>query len=178
MDYELIATLGLLESSANLRTQLLHSLYIVGKRQIELGQKGDPFAVVIPRDQSDRPTVIKMLQTLAYAGVEVHQARQPFAADGREYPAGTYVILMSQPFRAYVKDMLESQVYPASAASSMEISTSPYDITGWSLGMQMGVDTVFVRKPFDAELEKLGSIELPPGNISGSVVSLRNPRQA
>ena len=111
VDYELIATMGLLESSANLRSQLLDSLYVVGKRQVELGTKGDPFAVVIPRDQSDRPTVIKMLQTLAFAGVEVHQAKKPFSADGRKYPAGTYVILLSQPFSSVRKRRCSSGGY-------------------------------------------------------------------
>ena len=168
VDYEFIATLGLLESSAQLRTQLLESLYVVGKRQIELGQKGEPFAVLVPKDQADRPTAIKLLQTLAYAGIEVHRAKHAFSAEGREYPSGTYVILMSQPFRAYVKDMLEPQVYPAAASSSMEMTNSPYDITGWSLGMQMGVETVFIAKPFKAELEKLAGIGLPPGSVSGS----------
>ncbi len=171
VDYELIATMGLLESSANLRSQLLDSLYVVGKRQIELGKKGDPFAVIIPRDQADRPTVIKMLQILAYAGIEVHQAKQNFSADGKQYPAGTFVILMSQPFRAYVKDMLEPQIYPAAASPSMEMPNSPYDITGWSLGMQMGVDTVFVKNPFRAELQKLARIEFPAGIVSGQGMS-------
>lgn len=167
VDYELIATMGMLESSANMKSQLLESLYVVGKRQIELGKKGDPFAVVIPQNQSDRPTVIKLLQTLAYAGIELHQAKQPFTADGLEYPAGAYVILMSQPFRAYLKDILEPQAYPVTSSVSMESSNSPYDITGWSLGLQMGVDTIFVKNPFRAELEKLQHIALPAGNVFG-----------
>jgi hypothetical protein len=168
VEYELIATFGLLESSANLRAQLLESLYIVGKRQIESGRKGNPFAVVIPQDQHDRPTMIKMLQTLAYAGIEVHQAQRPFTADETDYPAGTYVILMSQPFRAYVKDMLEPQSYPASPRTPDGAPYPPYDITGWSLGMQMGVDITFVKKPFAAEMKKLDRIELPAGEMRGS----------
>lgn len=165
VDYELIATMGLLESSAGLRSQLLESLYIVGKRQIELGTKGDPYAVIVPAVQPDRPTAVKMLQTLEYAGIEVHQAQEPFTADDVVYPAGTYVLLMSQPFRAYVKDMLEPQTYPAAALANS--SYSPYDITGWSLGMQMGVETVFVRNPFEARLKRLNRIKLPSGSLSG-----------
>jgi len=167
VDYELIATLGLLESSADLRVQLLDGLYAVGKRQIELGKNGDPFAIVVPRDQSDRPTVVKMLQTLANAGIEVQQARAPFTADGRSYPTGSYVILLSQPFRAYAKDILEAQVYPAILTEPGVPPDPPYDIAGWSLGMQMGVNTYFVKEPFKAELDKLTCIELPAGRVSG-----------
>lgn len=167
VDHALIATWGLLESCAKLRTSLLDSLYIVGKRQIELGKEGNPFAILVPKEQWDLPAAVKLLQTLEYAGVEVHRAERAFTADGKNYPPGTYVILMSQPFRAYAKDMLEPQAYPASASSSMDIMASPYDITGWSLGMQMGVETVFVREPFQAELTRLSGVELPPGNIDG-----------
>ncbi len=167
VDYELIATFGLLETCASLRSELLEGLYTAGRRQIELGKKGDPYAIVVPEDQADRPTVVKMLQTLARGGVEVHQARQPFNAGGRKYPAGTYVILLAQPFRAYAKDMLEPQVYPRISPAPGVPPRPPYDVAGWSLGMQMGVDTVFVKKPFEADLKKLDVIEVPRGEITG-----------
>ena len=168
VDYELIATFGLLEATANLRSQLLEGLYIVGKRQIAMGKKGDPFAVVVPLEQADRPTVIKLLQTMAYGGVEIHEAKSPFLADGKEYPAGTYVILMAQPFRAYAKDLLEAQDYPKISPAPGVPARAPYDAAGWSLGMQMGVETIFVKKPFDADLAKIKQIVLPSGKISGS----------
>ncbi len=167
VDYELIATFGLLETAAGLRTQLLDGLYTVGKRQIEAGRKGNPYAVVVPAAQRDRPTVIKLLQTLAYAGVEVHRARAPFTAAGRNYPEGTFVILMAQPFRAYAKDMLEPQVYPQIAPAPGMPPRPPYDVAGWSLGMQMGVETIFVKDPFQADLQLIEKIELPAGQISG-----------
>ncbi len=167
VDYELIATFGLLEAAANLRSQLLEGLYIVGKRQIEMGKKGHPFAIVIPREQADRPTVVKLLQTMAYGGVEVHQAKKSFTADGVPYPDGTYVILMAQPFRAYAKDLLEPQDYPKISPAPGVPAQPPYDAAGWSLGMQMGVEAVFIENPFEADLAKLGRIQLPAGNISG-----------
>jgi hypothetical protein len=167
VDYELIATFGLLETAAGLRTQILDGLYAVGKRQVEMGRKGDPYAIIVPAEQHDRPTVTKMLETLAYAGVEVHQARASFSAQGRDYPAGTYVILLSQPFRPYAKDMLEAQVYPLIPPAPGLPPRPPYDVAGWSLGMQMGVETEFVREPFRADLQLLDKFVTPPGRISG-----------
>ncbi|MFH1572522.1 MAG: M14 metallopeptidase family protein [Acidobacteriota bacterium] len=168
VDYELIATFGLLETAAGLRTQLLDGLYVVGKRQVEAGRKGNPYAIIVPRDQHDNPTAVKMLQTLAYGGVEVHQARSPFGAGGRQYPEGTFVILMAQPFRAYAKDMLEAQVYPQISPGPGLPARPPYDVAGWSLGMQMGVETIFVNEPFQADFQLLRQIELPPGRVAGS----------
>jgi hypothetical protein len=168
VDYELIATFGLLEASANLRSQLLDGLYIVGKRQIETGKRGDPFAIIVPQEQADRPTAIKLLQTMAFGGVEIHQAKKVFTADGISYPAGTYIILMAQPFRAYAKDLLEAQNYPKISPAPGVPARPPYDAAGWSLGMQMGVETIFIKKPFDADLDKLEEILLSPGKILGS----------
>lgn len=167
VDYDEIALFGLLRTAADLRVQLLEGLYVVGKRQLEMGKKGDPYAIVVPRDQSDRPTVVKMLQTLAMGGVEVHQAQAAFTADGANYPAGTYVILMSQPFRAYAKDMLEAQVYPKISPAPGVPPRAPYDVAGWSLGMQMGVNTIFVKQPFGANLKRLETIDLPEGKVTG-----------
>ncbi len=167
VDYDRIAAFGLLETAANLRTQLLDSLYIIGKRQIEMGKQGNPYAIVVPREQWDRPTVVKLLQTLALGGVEVHQAQEVFSADGVSYPAGTYVILLAQPFRPYAKDMLEPQVYPQISPAPGQPARPPYDVAGWSLGMQMGVDTIFVNLPFNASLRKLDTIDLPAGQVTG-----------
>jgi hypothetical protein len=167
VEYDFISTFGLLETSADLRAQLLDGVYAVAKRQIDQGRKGDPFAIVVRRDQADPPTVVKLLQTLALGGVEIHQAQQPFKADDRSYPAGAYVILLAQPFRAYAKDLLEPQVYPKVSPAPGVPPRPPYDVAGWSLGMQMGVDTVFVSRPFQTDLKKLDRIELPPGCVSG-----------
>jgi len=168
VDYELIATLGLLETGAGLRRQLLDGLYTVGKRQLELGKRGDPYAVLIPQDQVDRPTVVKMLQILAMGGLEIHRAQAEFSAGGERYPAGTYAILMEQPFRPYAKDMLEPQVYPQISPAPGLPPSPPYDVAGWSLGMQMGVETIFVAKPFEADLELLDRVDLPPGEVTGT----------
>jgi hypothetical protein len=168
VDYELIATLGLLETGAGLRRQLLDGLYTVGKRQLEMGKRGDPFAVLIPKDQADQPTAVKMLQILAMGGLEIHRARAPFNADGVRYPAGTYAIMMEQPFRPYAKDMLEPQVYPQISPAPGLPPSPPYDVAGWSLGMQMGVETNFIKDPFEADLELLERVDLPPGEISGT----------
>ncbi len=168
VDYDYIAAFGLLESAADLRGQILKSIYTAGKNQVEAGRAGDPFAVVVPASQHDGPTAVKLLQTLALGGVEVHRAAKPFQADGKDYQAGDYVILMAQPFRAYAKDMLEAQDYPKIAPAPGMQPRPPYDAAGWSLGMQMGVETIFVKAPFEANLEKLGTIAVPAGRVTGS----------
>jgi hypothetical protein len=77
--------------------------------------------------------------------VEVFRADAAFDADGKKYAAGTFVIPMAQVFARYAKDMLEVQTYPEVRRGPNAPPEPPYDVTAWSLGMLLGVDTVFVK---------------------------------
>ena len=47
---------------------------------------------------------------------------------------------MDQPFAGLVKELFEPQVYPA-------LSQRPYDVTGWTLPYQMGVEVHAMTTP-------------------------------
>src|SRR5262249_13517118 len=96
----------------------------------------------------------------------------PFAANGREYPAGTWVILMDQPFSALVKELLETQQYPEIRESPNGPPIRPYDVAGWTLPMQMGVQVAAVLQPVTQEqragLMRLERFAPPAGKIDGT----------
>ena len=73
------------------------------------------------------------------AGVEVYRAKAAFQQDGKNYPAGTFVIPFDQVFGRYAKDLLEKQTYPEVRRSPGAPAEAPYDVSAWSLGMQFGV---------------------------------------
>ena len=62
------------------------------------------------RPTSRRPT--KFINTLRYVGVDVDQATAPFTVNGKQYPAGSYVVKTAQAGRAHVLDMFEPQDHP------------------------------------------------------------------
>jgi len=135
----------------------------MNKRTIELFQKGSPYAVVVPKAQRDPVAAAKLLQLVQAQAGEVSVADAPFTAGGREYPAGTYVMLLAQPHGRFIKDLLEPQKYPdirwPFATAPID---RPYDVTAWSLGMLMGVDTIFVDRPFEATLTLAkGDVQAP-----------------
>jgi len=167
VDYELAATYALLDACANGRVRLLENYYRMGRQAIEAGKKGDPFAYVFPPAQHDPATLVKLLRTLQLGGVEVHRAEQAFRADEKEYPAGSYVILLAQPYRAYAKDLLEPQQHPdPKRYEPGRMREQPYDITGWTLPLQMGVKAIEIKQPFEAKLTKLDSIPSAPGSLT------------
>ena len=134
------------------------NFYKMGLNARAKGENEPPRAFLIPTQQRDIYTTLKMLDILQRGGVEIHQANAPFTADGVEYPAETYVVLMSQPFRAHAKDLLEVQHYPERRPSPESPPERPYDIAGWTLPLQMGVRTIAVVHPFEADLSQIPNI--------------------
>lgn len=155
VEYEKAAALSILSFVAEHRITLKTNFYKMGLNAIAKGKDEPPRAFLIPKEQRDIHTTLKMLDILRRGGVEIHQAKAPFIADGVEYPAETYVVSMSQPFRAHAKDLLEVQRYPERRPSPESPPERPYDIAGWTLPLQMGVRTIAVVHPFEADLTKL-----------------------
>jgi hypothetical protein len=148
VDYELIVTMALLETAADRREQLLKQIYEMNRATVEKGVQGDVAAILINAQTQRNPRAADhLIEKLQLAGVEVSRAESEFEADGKKYPPGTYVIPMNQVFARYAKDLLEKQTYPEVRRSPGSPPEPPYDVTAWSLGMLMGVETVFVKKP-------------------------------
>jgi len=171
IDYELTITYALLEGAAANRTMLQQNFYRLNRKAIEAGRKGDPFAYVIPTGQRDGGTAARMLEALDLAGVEIYRASAAFEADGKKYDAGSYVIPMAQPYRNYAKDILEPQKYPMKPAGPGQVPERPYDVTGWTLPLQMGVEAVEVKKPFEAKYERVSPIPRHEGGVANDAGS-------
>ena len=168
VDYETAAAYSILGFVAKNRVMLKTNFYKMGLDAIAKGQDEPPRAFLIPTEQRDIHTTLKMLDILKRGGVQIHQANAPFTADGVEYPADTYVVLMSQPFRAHAKDLLEVQRYPERRPSPESPPERPYDIAGWTLPLQMGVRTIEVVHPFEADLRQLPILPTVQGTLDGA----------
>ena len=156
VDYSRLATQGLLESVANHRVSVKRNFHLMNRRAIERFETGRPFAFVIPAQQHDPAALTKLIQLLQAEAAEIHIADAPFVAGAETFDAGTIVVRLDQSFGRWVKDILEPQRYPdirwPNAGAPFD---TPYDITAWSLGMLMGVDTIQIEEPFDALLTPL-----------------------
>jgi hypothetical protein len=134
-------------------------------------QYRDPRGYVMPADQADFPTATRFINSLIKSGITVSKATTSFQAAGKSYPAGSYVVKAAQAFRPMVRDMFEPQDHPRDDLFPGGPPIPPYDIAGWTLAMQMGVQYDRVMDAFDGPFVKLNGLQDPqPGAIVGPAI--------
>jgi zinc carboxypeptidase len=169
--YMLGASMAVLDTAAKYREELLYNRYQAARDNIERFRKEPPFAYVIPQEQRDLPTAATLVEKLLVNGIEVQQAERPFATNSREYK-NAWVILMDQPFSPLVKELFEPQQWPDLRQFPNGPPVRPYDVAGWTLPMQMGVEVMAVSQPVTesqrAGLRRVERIALPVPSIEGT----------
>jgi hypothetical protein len=166
------ASMAVLDTASKYHEELLYNRYQAIADNVSHFTKDPPYAYIVPLEQRDLPTAAILVQKLMINGIEVQEAAKPFHANGREYAPGTWVILMDQPFSGLVKELFEPQQYPELRDSPNGPPKLPYDVTGWTLPMQMGVQVAPVLEPVSqaerAALHKIGQFAVPAGSVEGT----------
>ena len=135
--------------------------------QLHSKETRDPRGYIIPSDQPDFPTATKFVNALLKGGVVVDRATADFTVAGKRYPAGSYVILAAQAFRPHLRDMLEPQDHPNDFQYPGGPPKPPYDITGYTLAYQMGVQFDRILDGFEGPFRKIdGLLKPPPGKVT------------
>jgi hypothetical protein len=148
MALELTAARSVLTTAAKYRTSYLRNFYELGRNaSSETAATGHPLAYLIPAGQGNDESVARLIEILLAQGVEVHRMTRELlmttrgeAEDFMEVPLNSYLIYMAQPQRWNVQALFEPQVYPQRLTPTGE-AEPPYDVAGWTLPMQMGVET-------------------------------------
>ncbi len=169
VEYHFVASMGTLDIGSRLREDWLYNAYLMGRNAIRDGNEGGPFAYVIDLEaQSDRGDAVDLLRVLRHGGIEIHRATADFEADGRRYPAGSWIAYTGQAFRAHLVDLMEPQAHPQRALYPGGPPEPPYGgLSGWTLPMQMAVRADRIENPFQAAAEPVAEIPPPPGAITG-----------
>ncbi len=176
VDYMVAGSMSVLDTAARYRETLLYNRYQAARDNIRRFTHEPPFAYVIPSVQSDAPEGQLLAHIMQANGIEIRESQTGFRANGRDYPAGSWVILMNQPFSSMAKELFEVQRYPAAlfTESSKPIDL-PYDVTGWTLPLQMGVRVDPVTDPLTPDqlshLKAVTDLDPPSAEVQGSGVA-------
>ncbi len=130
----------------------------------------DPRGYILPSDQADFANATEFMNALLKNGITVLKATAAFTVNGKNYPSGSYVVKTAQAFRPHVMDMFEPQDHPNDFAYPGGPPNRPYDITGWTLAIQMGVTFDKIYDGFDGPFTKVaGLLPPPPASVIGSI---------
>ncbi len=156
IDYMLTADFAILDLAASRPEDFLLKAWRLARMSMDTRS---PFAYVLPSAQWDFSEALNLASRLNLAGIQVQRARSAFKAGKRDYPAGSLVLLAAQPFRPYLVDLLEPQKYPEIKTGASGSTKKPYDVAGWTLSMNMGVQADRVDEVFEAQLDRLETVE-------------------
>ncbi|MGB2906630.1 MAG: M14 metallopeptidase family protein [Candidatus Aminicenantaceae bacterium] len=136
-----ISAWALLDLAARNKETVLWNAYLKAKRQTERGAQGTPKAYVIPTQQHDPLTALKMVNTLLQSGLEIKQARQDFTAGGVSYPKDSVVISLAQPKMGLIRNLLGRTFYADNewTRDREGIPMRPYDLATHTMAEFMGV---------------------------------------
>lgn len=164
---EMIASRSLLEMAAKFRPRYLRNFYELGKANLPRKQN-EPQAFVISAGQPNSEPIARFIEILLAQGMEVYQMRSELylAHEERrrdyfhEMPLGSFMIFVNQPQKNNVLSLFEKQIYPDRRNASGEAEV-PYDVAGWTLPLQMGIETdaVWNIRNFPAERKTLKRVE-------------------
>lgn len=119
------------------REKYLENFYLKGKRSVAKPKNEGPSAYVFPGNDPRPGQQARLLRLLQGQGVEISRADKPFKVGTVEYPAGSYVVRMDQPYCRMADMVLDKQYFNVK-------DPSPYDDVGWTLGPLFNVKTVRV----------------------------------
>lgn len=162
--YQSDGAYALLNNAAKYRERWLTNFLAVGRRAVR-GWRDWPYAYVIPARQ-DSVALSALLDILRRGGVEIRTASQAFTAAGQRHPAGSYVVVLRQPYAAFAKTLLEVQRYPDRRLYPGGPPERPYDVTAHTLPLLMGVSAAAVqdsiRVPLSAPITPRVVAPAPP----------------
>jgi hypothetical protein len=180
----------------------LKNFYLKAKRSVLKPREEGPVAYVFPSDDPRLDSQAELLRVLQKQAVEISRATAPFtvtlpkkksakakkekdekekgekekeaspAPTTREFPAGSYIIRMDQPYSRIADALLDHQYW-----SPDDPQKTPYDDTGWTFGELFDVQVTRVTDPkvLDAPMERVKEIRAPAGvSGEGSIFAINN----
>ncbi len=166
-NYEQTGLLVSLSYVAQNRQQLLQNFYQKSRRSISKPATEGPAAYVLTADDPRPGSQAQLLAVMQKQAVEIHRATAPFSVtvpvrsaaanargatpdtaaatpaaprmETRQFPAGSYIIRMDQPYSRIADALLDYQYW-----SPDDPQKRPYDDTGWTFPEGFGVQAVRV----------------------------------
>jgi len=181
MKYEISSTMSIIKTAASHRQEILQMRNNLCRREVQTGKTEPPFYYVLPRAQHDQSELVSLVNLLREHGVRVQRLSSAATIGDKSFAAGDLVVSLAQPFRAFIKEVMEKQQYPVRHYTPNGKIIKPYDITSWSLPLHKGVKAIEVdvrSEDFEAFLTEIQSDftlkQEVPGSFQTAIFNVNN----
>ena len=171
--HHFVACLATLEAAAQNREKLLDDFYQYRASAVQEGASEPVREYILPRGR-DGSATDKMAGILVEQGIEVRRATAAFHADGREFPAGSYVVSMAQPAKRLIRTLLDPQtamderfLKAEETRRELKQRSEIYDVTAWSLPLLFNVEAVPESSVVEGRFEPATPDRVRPGEVHG-----------
>jgi len=169
--YQTAATMALLTQGAADHTEWMRTYSQVEQNAVmgnrAPGREDWPATIVIPEEAARDTAINAALNILQRGQVDVRRASSAFSADGKQFPAGSYIIYTAQPYAAFAKTLLEDQHYPNLFEYPGGPPKRPYDVTAQTLPLLYGFNVAFVRDSVTVASTALAPVRVLPWVAKG-----------
>jgi len=140
--YEISSTNSIIKTASLYREDILKFRNKMCREQVELGRTEAPYYYIMPREQHDQGELVNLVNLMKEHGVELYTLDRQLIIEGKVYREGDVVIPLAQPFRPFIKEVMETQVFPERHYTPGGELIKPYDIASWSLPLHRHVASV------------------------------------
>ena len=145
-----------------LQAELLH---VLQKQAVEISHAKSAFTVTLPTKKSKESGKGKEKK-------EKEEKAEPAPPTTREFPAGSYIVRMDQPYSRIADALLDHQYW-----SPDDPQKTPYDDTGWTFGelFHAQVTRVTDTKVLEVPMDRVAEVHAPGGvKGDGAVFAINN----
>jgi hypothetical protein len=158
---ETMACRAVLQMAAKFRAGYLRNFSELNRlNSQENANPNQPLAYVILAGQGREEIVSRLIEILLAQGIEVHKMTRELnvlipamQATETEIPLGSFLIPLDQPQRNNVEALFGKQIYPNRVDEKGNVD-QPYDVAGWTLPLQMNVETYAVARIAESQNER------------------------
>lgn len=161
INYEKVSTYALIKTSSRYKKEILSFRTDLCKREVAAGKNTPPYFYIIPLEQHDMSEFVSLANLLDEHGLKVYRLKKDIALENRLFKKGDLVVPLAQPFRAFLKEVMEKQTYPVRHYVPNGEVIKPYDLASWSLPLHKGLSSYEIDKPGLLPADNCEQIKFP-----------------
>jgi len=168
VSYEVSSSLSIIRTASANRQAILQFRNAMCRNEVKKGLTEAPYYYVLPAAQHDISEMVSLVNLLTDHGITVYRLENDIVAGGQNIAKGSIVVPLAQPFRSFIKEVMEKQKYPVRHYTPGGEVMKPYDIASWSLPLHRGVACYEIDSLVPDLASKMKAIQ-KPFRLSGTV---------